>query len=217
MFNSGSAEAITSTAELPTDDEGAFALFVGWLYSGALEEPFLNMVTLVEKRNHLASRSLALVRLYAMCEVFSITTLLDITMSRIIKLHQDCCRAPNPSQYHVVYHHTKEGSKLRLCYLDYFKHSWLNMGRGRVGPDNAFVEVLQKNSELLIDLIITMQGNGLSIAARSLCPSITTKCKYHMHTEQGPCSDTIAIAESDNRSPLKDESIISPASKRQRS
>jgi hypothetical protein len=142
FYKKGTTPQSNKTFGLPDEDDAPFKLFVGWLYSSQIPIP--------EKEADLTN----LYDLYLMGEKWSILALVKDVLNVIRRFYRLTSSYPSLRRVQYIYANTTSDSPMRQLLIGSIARMLII---GNSGIPAYWDKALQKNGQLAVDLIRSMQ------------------------------------------------------------
>lgn len=174
------AEGKEGVVRLPTIEPETVKLYIHWVYSGDVDlEVFDSTEAKRQFPNSIrpadAFASTQLLRLHVAADMLLDRSLGNRVIDRIIEMMEKKKKwLVNQEVLELVWTHTKDGSKLRQCILDFFAAEV---------PSTSFrIKGRSLSKDFIFDLAIG-QMELRDTPSRDICPTVERKCRYHEHSE----------------------------------
>lgn len=179
MFNGGFKEAQEQYANLPDDDPDAFGLFLEWLYVGRIPPIPRKSISNNEERTKM---HLDRIKLYCFAEKIMAPTIMDSTITSIIRAHIRNNTSPGFLTIEFAYQNSPSTSCLRK-YMSLVVHDLTTSSL--VGWSNEeFHNFLMKLGEGMMDLVGLLRGSSGQVTSD---PHKLPICTFHAHSEKEVC------------------------------
>jgi hypothetical protein len=164
--------------DLPEHDPKGFELLVKWFYQGRLDD-VVDMRDPQEKYDHAA----ACQRLYALCEQFGITSLMNQAMDQYRKGLRDAGLVPDAGEMSDIYSRSHIGSPFRTLMTRIAARQIMDPDSDKDAVD--YRECFASSPDFAIQLInaIKRDTGGLELGD----PTEAEGCDYHLHAPDMIC------------------------------
>jgi BTB/POZ domain len=164
--------------DLPEHEPKGFELLVKWFYQGRLDD-VVDMRDPQEKYDHAA----ACQRLYALCEQFGITSLMNQAMDQYRKGLRDAGLVPDAGEMSDIYSRSHIGSPFRTLMTRIAARQIMDPDSDKDAVD--YRECFASSPDFAIQLInaIKRDTGGLELGD----PTEAEGCDYHLHAPDMIC------------------------------